>query len=83
MYIETMQEVMSNTSKVMVDAKGNGNLLMLPLDKLMQQAGAGSRASSATAPESQSAAALGSNAPVLASDPRNRDLMRSRERGER
>lgn len=83
LYIETMQEVMSNTSKVMIDAKGNGNLLFLPLDKLMQQAGATNKSSAVMAPESQSAAALGSNAPALASDPRNRDLMRSRERGER
>ncbi len=36
MYLETMQQVYSNTSKVMVDAKGQGNLLYLPLDKLMQ-----------------------------------------------
>jgi membrane protease subunit HflK len=35
MYLETMQQVYSNTSKVMVDAKGQGNLLYLPLDKLM------------------------------------------------
>ncbi len=81
LYIETMQQVMSNTSKVMIDAKGNGNLLMLPLDKLMQQAGAASRPAAGAAP-AQSAA--GSNASTLASDPRNsRDLMRSRERGER
>ena len=36
MYLETMQQVYANTSKVMVDAKGQGNLLYLPLDKLMQ-----------------------------------------------
>lgn len=40
MYLETMQQVYSNTSKVMVNAKGQGNLLYLPLDKLMQAAGA-------------------------------------------
>ena len=40
MYLETMQQVYSNTSKIMVDAKGQGNLLYLPLDKLMQGAGA-------------------------------------------
>ncbi len=40
MYLETMQQVYSSTSKVMVDAKGQGNLLYLPLDKLMQAAGA-------------------------------------------
>jgi len=40
MYLETMQQIYTNTSKVMVDAKGGGNLLYLPLDKLMQAAGA-------------------------------------------
>jgi len=38
MYLETMQQIYANTSKVMVDAKGQGNLLYLPLDKLMQSA---------------------------------------------
>ena len=47
MYLETMQQVFSNTSKVMVDAKGQGNLLYLPLDKLMQAAGAATAAPSA------------------------------------
>lgn len=36
MYLETLQQVYTNTAKVMVDAKGQGNLLYLPLDKLMQ-----------------------------------------------
>lgn len=40
MYLETVQQVYANTSKVMLDAKGPGNLLYLPLDKLMQAAGA-------------------------------------------
>jgi membrane protease subunit HflK len=40
MYLETVQQVYANTSKVMIDAKGPGNLLYLPLDKLMQGAGA-------------------------------------------
>lgn len=40
MYLETMQQIYANTSKVMVDAKGQGNLLYLPLDKLMQASGA-------------------------------------------
>ena len=57
--------------------------MFVGLDKLMQQAGATPKAVAAAVPESQSAAALGSNAPALASDPRNRDLMRGRERGER
>ena len=40
MYLETMQQIFANTSKVMIDAKGQGNLLYLPLDKLMQATGA-------------------------------------------
>jgi membrane protease subunit HflK len=39
MYISAMQDVLSSTTKVIVDAKGQGNLLFLPLDRLMQQAG--------------------------------------------
>ena len=37
LYIDMMQSVMSNTSKVMVDVEGGNNLLYLPLDKLMGQ----------------------------------------------
>ena len=81
LYLDTMQQVMSSTSKVMVDAKGNGNLLMLPLDKLMQQTGA--KPAAAAPPDSQSAAGLAANAPVPSFDPRNRDGMFSRERGVR
>lgn len=36
LYLETMQQIYANTTKIMVDAKGQGNLLYLPLDKLMQ-----------------------------------------------
>lgn len=39
LYLETMERVYSNTSKVMIDSKSNGNLLYLPLDKLMNQSG--------------------------------------------
>jgi len=44
MYLETMQQLYSSTSKVLIDAKGQGNLLYLPLDKLMQAAGAATAA---------------------------------------
>ncbi len=37
MYIESMEQVLSNTSTVMVDVKGSNNLLYLPLDKLGNQ----------------------------------------------
>lgn len=35
MYIETIQEVLGNTNKVIVDVEGGNNLMYLPLDKLM------------------------------------------------
>lgn len=35
-YIDTVEAVLSNTSKVMVDVKGSNNLLYLPLDQLMK-----------------------------------------------
>ena len=38
LYLETMQQVYANTSKIVIDTKGSGNLLYLPLDKLMQAA---------------------------------------------
>ena len=40
LYIETMQQVYSNVSKVMVDSRNGSNLLYLPLDRLLQQGGA-------------------------------------------
>ncbi|HEC18574.1 MAG TPA: FtsH protease activity modulator HflK [Gammaproteobacteria bacterium] len=35
LYLEAVESVMSNSSKVLVDVKGSGNLLYLPLDKMI------------------------------------------------
>ena len=35
LYIDTMQQIFSSTTKVMVDTKGAGNMIYLPLDKLI------------------------------------------------
>jgi len=77
-YIETLEQVLSSTSKIIVDTKGSGNLLYLPLDKLMQQGGA---AAMSEAQQSQRP----SPEPVVPADagPRSRDTLRGRERGER
>ena len=37
MYLDTMQQIFTSASKVMVDAKSGSNLLYLPLDKLIAQ----------------------------------------------
>ncbi len=36
LYIETMEEVLSKSSKVMIDVEGGNNLMYLPLDRMMQ-----------------------------------------------
>ena len=41
MYIDTMQQIYSNVSKVLVDSRNNSNLLYLPLDKLLSHRAAG------------------------------------------
>jgi membrane protease subunit HflK len=77
LYIETMQQVYSNVSKVMVDSRSGSNLLYLPLDRLMQAAGA------PAAPMSSPAAAVPAEpaaAPPAPSDPRSRENTRSRDR---
>lgn len=80
MYIDTMQQIMTNTSKLMIDAKGSGNLLYLPLDKLMQQSGASADGTARPA-EPMTLPPLMSD--QTANDARNREALRSRERGER
>jgi membrane protease subunit HflK len=37
LYIETIERVMGNASKVMVDVEGGNNMLYLPLDRMIQQ----------------------------------------------
>jgi membrane protease subunit HflK len=82
LYLETMQQVYSNVSKVMVDSRNGSNLLYLPLDKLMQQAGP------AQGPAVSSAGAEGAGSPTVvppapAVDARTRDGTRARERDSR
>jgi membrane protease subunit HflK len=78
MYLETMQQIYSNTTKVFVDSKSGSNVLYLPLDKLVEQtrqrvadsAAAGSAPAAQGAPAAQNAqgaqaAAPGSNTPTI------------------
>ncbi len=80
MYIDTMQQVYSNVSKVMVDSKSGSNLLYLPLDRLIQgQAGAAVTAP-ATGVPTPSSVVPESPATTGATDSRSRDGGRSRDR---
>ena len=77
-YLETMQQVLSSTSKVIVDTKSGQNLLYLPLDRLMQlsqQAGSMQASPPTTVTSSPEA-----SSPVPESMPSRRDSLRSRDR---
>jgi modulator of FtsH protease HflK len=54
-YIETMESVLINSSKVLIDNKAGGNLTFLPLDKLMSK-GASPKAAYSTEIETRSRA---------------------------
>lgn len=79
MYLETLEKVLSNTSKVLVDVDKGSNLLYLPLDKLTQRPAAEQPAPSAmTQAPAQSSAAAPSTAPLTAQeDVRQRATSRS------
>jgi len=93
MYLDTMQQVYANTSKILIDSKGQGNLLYLPLDKLMQAAGAAATmpppaVGSGEAPPTVRPAPppVSSEVPpqvVEKSDTRSRDTLRQRDRESR
>ena len=76
LYLETMQTVYSNVSKIMVDSRGGSNLLYLPLDKLMQQAGTAVPA----APAAPVSVPTPESPPAAAADARSRDGSRTRDR---
>ena len=79
LYLETMQEIYSNVTKVLVDTRQNSNLLYLPLDKLMQSVGNG-QSPSMVAPATTPAVSGGAASPAPAADARTRNDQRSRER---
>jgi modulator of FtsH protease HflK len=80
LYIETMQMVYSNVSKVMVDSRSGSNLLYLPLDKLLQATGAAPAATPAL--NTATPTATGNEVPATAptADVRSRDGTRTRDR---
>ena len=84
LYIEAMESVLSNTSKVLMDSgDGSNNLTYLPLDKIINQGGSGSNIG-AQRPNvlnsSSSDAPSFSNTPLDQTD-LNRNTSRSRDRG--
>lgn len=99
MYLDTMQEIYSGVTKILVDSRSGSNLLYMPLDKLLQgnvgKAATGANATSGDAggdPAATSKASTASSAGSTSSDvpppfssdsARARDSGRSRERESR
>jgi modulator of FtsH protease HflK len=75
LYLETMQEVYSNVSKVMVESRTGNNLLYLPLDRLMQQATGTQTLNVVPAPTTAETPPAG-----MTPDSRSRDGARTRDR---
>ncbi len=77
MYIDTMQQVYSNVTKVMIESRAGSNLLYLPLDKIMQMTGQGSASPVADptmgSTAGQVSAPAAAPAPATTTDPRARD----------
>ncbi|RFO98493.1 FtsH protease activity modulator HflK [Rhodoferax lacus] len=82
MYLDTMQQIYTNVTKVVVESKQGSNMLYLPLDKVLQMNGA----SAGSADAATSAAASTTVLPAVpaannnASDARARDAARTRDR---
>ena len=79
LYTDTMAQVYSNVTKVMVDSRQGSNLLYLPLDKIMQMSGANGGAAPAPAVAASEPVAA-PNPAAASADARSRDGSRSRDR---
>ncbi|MBA3581724.1 MAG: FtsH protease activity modulator HflK [Gammaproteobacteria bacterium] len=81
LYIEAVEEVLSKSSKVMVDVKGSGNMMYLPLDQILKNKNAtpdnATRAgnfNSNTGAASKQSGVSGVSAQDGRDDPRSRDF---------
>jgi len=84
MYLDTMQQIFTSASKVMVDAKSGSNLLYLPLDKLIAQTAAndaaiGSKSGAIQSPIPVPADIMQPLEQVRQRDNRSRESSRDRE----
>ena len=82
LYLETMQQIYGNVTKVLVESKQGSNLLYLPLDKIMQMSSSGEGVNPAAA--AVPVVPFAPTAPTTSSnDPRARENSRSRDRDAR
>ena len=80
MYLDTMQQIYGNVTKVVVESRQGSSLLYLPLDKILQMGGT---TAAADAPLPVVGATVVPALPAAnnnVSDARTRDAARTRER---
>ncbi len=85
LYIDTMQQIYSNVTKVLIDSRQGSNLLYLPLDKIIQQTGQANTVAPLASPnpnEGSGNTAIGGNSQGAPVDVRARDA-RTRDRDAR
>ena len=82
LYLDAQEQIMSATSKVIVDQKG-GSLLYLPLDKLMSSGAASPAGAASAAGMSATSNARESETARQIDTESSRELLRSRERDSR
>jgi membrane protease subunit HflK len=78
LYFETMEQVLANANKVLVDTKGTGNMIYLPLEKLLER-----RAPQLTLDEQRQSAAARAPAQPAEETPVPETVETTRERGTR
>ncbi|MEI2416130.1 FtsH protease activity modulator HflK [Orrella sp. JC864] len=70
MYLETMQQVFQNASKVMVDTQNNNNMIYLPLDKIIEQTARDGNKPAAGSPPPGPSSLPGASQPSVPAAPR-------------
>ena len=82
LYIETMEQVLGNTNKIIIDQEGGNNMMYLPLDQIMKNSNRGQfqerREQSAPTIQSNSSSRRSSNRCLLYTSPSPRDQRGSR-----
>jgi membrane protease subunit HflK len=77
LYLDMMQSVLGNSTKILVDQKNSASLLNLPFDKLLQQAGT---AAATTQPQGDASGRVTTTEPTVSIDPsRSREGLRNRD----
>jgi len=83
MYLDAMQQIYSSVTKILVESRQGSQLLYLPLDKIIQQVGAGGAAVAPPPEPANPSQTAAPSAGAGVSDARARDNGRGRERESR